>query len=229
MPQDTIVKQLIVNQLSKEQYKQAKLDNMLSDTEIYIITDDYHYTESEIQTLLATKQDKLTTSGKINIDENNVISVDLSDYDSTLGSSLEYENSVLTLVSKDGKVLSNVTIKSTPDVDDTTIHLNNNEKLEVIGNITKDGTTKYDWIGTKEEYEQGLTSGLITTSTICYITDDKEQLIIKPELNIPTKLSDLANDMNFQINKDQSLLTTNKTIVGAINEIYGLIQELKNN
>ena len=229
MSQDTKVKQLVVNQLSKEQYKQAKLDNILSDTEIYIITDDYHYTELEIQTLLATKQDKLIASGKINIDENNIISVDLSDYDSTLGSSLEYENSVLTLVSKNGKTLSNVTIKSTPDVDDTTIHLNNSEQLEVIGNITKDGTTKYDWIGTKEEYEQGLTSGLITSSTICHITDDKEQLIIKPELNVPTKLSDLANDMNFQVNEDQNLLTTNKTIVGAINEIYGLIQELKNN
>ena len=216
MPQDTTVKQLIVNQLSKEQYKQAKLDNMLSDTEIYIITDDYHYTESEIQTLLATKQDKLTTSGKINIDENNVISVDLSDYDSTLGSSLEYENSVLTLVSKDGKVLSNVTIKSTPDVDDTTIHLNNNEQLEVIGNITKDGTTKYDWICTKEEYEQGLTSGLITSTTTCFITDDEQDLITGGDILIPTKLSQFANDTNF-VNSE----ILNNSIATKVDKIEG--------
>ena len=216
MSQDTKVKQLIVNQLSKEQYKQAKLDNILSNTELYIITDDYHYTEQEIQSILSTKQDKLTTSGKINIDENNVISVDLSDYDSTLGSGLEYENSVLTLVSKDGKVLSNVTIKSTPDVDDTTIHLNNGEQLEVIGNVTKDGTTKYDWIGTKEEYEQGLTSGLITNTTTCFITDDEQDLITGGDILIPTKLSQFANDTNF-VNSE----ILNNSIATKVDKVEG--------
>ena len=134
--------------------------------------------------------------------------IDLSNYytkeesDSSYGAKLVYNNSTLTLQTKDDKELTSVTIKSTPDVDDTTIHLNNSEQLEVIGNVTKDGTTKYDWIGTKEEYEQGLSSGLITSSTICYITDDKEQLIIKPDLNVPTKLSELANDSGFIANSN---------------------------
>lgn len=197
MPQDIKVKQLIVNQLSKEQYNKAKLDNILSDNELYVITDDYHYTEQEIQNILSTKQDKLTTDGSINIDENNVISVDLTGYGSELGASLGYENSVLTLISKDGKVLSNVTIKSTPDTDNATIHLNDSEELEVIGSLTKDGTIKYDWIGTKEEYEQGLTSGVITNTTTCFITNDEEDLIGEIDISLPTKLSELSNDTNF--------------------------------
>ena len=216
MSQDTKVKQLIVNQLSKEQYKQAKLDNILSNTELYIITDDYHYTEQEIQSILSTKQDKLTTSGKINIDENNVISVDLTGYESELGASLAYENSVLTLISKDGKVLSNVTIKSTPDTDNATIHLNDSEKLEVIGSLTKDGTIKYDWIGTKEEYEQGLTSGLITNTTTCFITDDEQDLITGGEISIPTKLSQFANDTNF-VNSE----ILNNSIATKVDKVEG--------
>ena len=144
--------------------------------------------------------------------------IDLSNYytkeesDSYYGAKLVYNNSLLTLQTKDNKELTSVTIKSTPDVDDTTIHLNNSEQLEVMGNITKDGTTKYDWIGTKEEYEQGLTSGLITSTTICYITDDKEQLVIKPDLNIPTKLSELANDSGF-ITNNTIATTTNLGLV----------------
>lgn len=134
--------------------------------------------------------------------------IDLSNYytkeesDSYYGAKLVYNNSILTLQNRNNEELTSITIKSTPDVDNSTIHLNSSEQLEVIGNITKNGTTKYDWIGTKEEYDADLTSGVITESTVCYIIDDKEQLLIKPDLNVPTKLSELANDSGFITNSN---------------------------
>lgn len=70
-----------------------------------------------------------------------------------------------------------ITIKSAPDLDNTTITKNVNEELQAIGVKTKDGTTAYDWIGTTAEYEAGLTSGLITNTTRCYITDDEEETV----------------------------------------------------
>lgn len=67
-------------------------------------------------------------------------------------------------------------IKTIPDVDDVTIHITDDNKLQTIGELTKDGTIKYDWIGTLEQYEQGITDGTITPTTVCYVTDDEEPL-----------------------------------------------------
>lgn len=61
--------------------------------------------------------------------------------------------------------------------DNLTINVNDNQELQNIGEITKDGTIKYDWIGTLEEYENDVQRGLITPQTVCYVTDDEEPLI----------------------------------------------------
>lgn len=79
MTTDNNVNQLIINQLTKIQYKELVDNNTLSENELYVITDEVHYTDDELKTLLQTKQDVLTASGKISID-NNIITVDLSDY-----------------------------------------------------------------------------------------------------------------------------------------------------
>lgn len=79
MATDNNVNQLIINQLTKVQYKELLDNNTLSENELYVITDEVHYTDDELKTLLQTKQDVLTASGKISID-NNIITVDLSDY-----------------------------------------------------------------------------------------------------------------------------------------------------
>lgn len=61
--------------------------------------------------------------------------------------------------------------------DNLTINTNANQELQNIAELTKDGTIKYDWIGTLEEYNIAVQDGIITDTTICYITDDEEPLI----------------------------------------------------
>lgn len=94
------------------------------------------------------------------------------------GSNLEYNNNVLSLNNKSGDKLSEINIKSAPDVDNKTIQFNSNKELETFGNLTKDGTFKYDWIGTEEEYNAGVLDGTITPNTMCLVTDDEETGII---------------------------------------------------
>ena len=78
MPQDNTTKQLIINQLTKEQYNELVNNSQLSSSELYVITDDNHYTEAEILTLLSEKQNILKVGEGISITEEDVISIDLN-------------------------------------------------------------------------------------------------------------------------------------------------------
>lgn len=60
MPTNKETRELIVNKLTKEQFKTVA--NANTNNEVYHITDDAHYTEAEIQSLLNTKQNTLTSS-----------------------------------------------------------------------------------------------------------------------------------------------------------------------
>ena len=80
MPQENTTKQLIINQLTKEKYNELVNTSQLSSSELYVITDDNHYTEAEIIELLATKQDKLIIGEGVNIDDNGIISIDLTKF-----------------------------------------------------------------------------------------------------------------------------------------------------
>ena len=216
MPQDNTAKQLIINKLSKEQYNELSSNSQLSNSELYVITDDNHYTEQEITTLLSTKQGLLTIGQGILIDENDIISLDLenvylreeidillsskSDLNVT-GNSLEYDNNILTLKNVYGDVISSVTIKSLLQTDNITVSYNTEDKLQSIGEITKNGTPKYTWIGTQEEYDKDLESGIIDEYTECLITDTEAEGITPiVQFEAPTKLSELANDMDFTTN-----------------------------
>lgn len=224
MPKDTDVKQLIINQLTKEQYNSLKDNNQLSNTELYIITDDKHLTDEELIEILKTKQDKLTTSGVLSIDENNVLSIDLTDYytktetDSLLdnkanksetGYSIEYIGTDLILKDKDGNTLSTAKITSNPEVDKISISYNKDNNLQSIGEITKRETPKYTWIGTTAEYEQALQDGnIIDEYTEILITDSKVETVTpNVTFDAPTKLSELANDTNFITQNDIQNLT----------------------
>lgn len=61
---------------------------------------------------------------------------------------------------------------SVPDLDETTINLNDTNKLQAIGVIDKNkGDIKYDWIGTQSEWkEQNIAEE--HPEWLCYITDD---------------------------------------------------------
>lgn len=216
MPQDNISKQLIINQLTKEQYNELANNSQLSSSELYVITDDNHYTEQEIVTLLATKQDLLTAGENIVIDSNNVINLDLTnvylkeELDEILsnkadllstGYSLEYSDNILTLRNINGTILSYVTIKSILQTDDVSVSYNEDGNLQSIGEITKNNTPKFTWIGTEEEYQQDLENGIIDEHTECLILDSEAESVTPiVEFKAPTKLSELANDMDFTTN-----------------------------
>ena len=73
MSKDTEVQQLIINKLTKEQYNSIEEKSL---TEIYDITDDAHFTESEISSLLETKQNKLTAGNNISFSGDTISATD---------------------------------------------------------------------------------------------------------------------------------------------------------
>ena len=98
---DIDVSKLVINTLSKAQYDAAKEAGEISDTELYLVTDEGKYiTDAELAEFLAKKQDLLTagenitiegnvitaidttyTAGtNVTIDESNVISVEIPEY-----------------------------------------------------------------------------------------------------------------------------------------------------
>ena len=216
MPQENTTKQLFINQLTKEQYKELLNTSQLSSSELYVITDDNHYTEDEITALLSYKQDKLVVGENVNITEDGIISVNLSKFYTkeelnsiladkadlmSAGHSLEYSDNILTLRNINGTILSYVTIKSILQTDDITVSYNDNNELQSIGEITKKGTPKYTWIGTQEEYDEDFKNGIIDDNTECLITDSEAESVTPiVQFDAPTKLSDLANDINFVTN-----------------------------
>jgi hypothetical protein len=119
------------------------------------------------------------TSNKIPINRIDTLPEKLdSKADSSLsGSSLEFSGSKLSLKNKDGEEISSASIEipSSIEVDGTTIDYTDDGKLQSIGSLAKSGLIKYDWIGTTEEYNAGVESGLITSFTVCYVTDDEEE------------------------------------------------------
>ena len=88
----------------------------------------------------------------------------------------------------------------TISTDDITIVKDDDNIITAIGIKSKNNIISYDWIGTTEEYNNDLASGLITDTTKCFITDDETELTHLIDVNVPTKLSELANDTNF-VNK----------------------------
>ena len=212
MPQDNNVTNLIINQLTKVQYQELVENNQLSNSELYIITDEFHYTENEIIALLQNKQDVLSNGEGILISDN-IISIDLDvlykkdEIDTLLSSKanisetaykLVYENNVLTLKNKDDETLSVVELYELPDVDKKTISYNEEGNLQAIGERIKSGTIKYTWIGTQEEYEQAKADNVIDEFTEVLITDSVSETVTPiVQYDAPTKLSDLANDLNF--------------------------------
>ena len=123
---------------------------------------------------------------------------------------LVYENSILTLKNRKGDTLSEVSINELPDVDDVTIVINEENKLQSIGEKTKSGTFKYTWIGTESEYTDAKDLGIIDEFTECIIIDSEAEKVVPiVQYEAPTKLSQLANDIEYITNDElQSVKTS---------------------
>ena len=120
----------------------------------------------------------------------------------TAGAGIKIEDNVIS--TKGTKILT----------DNATIIQDETGTVTAIGTKTKSNTNLYDWVGTEEEYNTGVSSGVITGDTQCIITDDEQELIGTVELNVPTKVSDLANDSNF-VNKIQLDTKQDKLTAGT--------------
>lgn len=73
--------------------------------------------------------------------------------DDKYGAELDYTDTTLSLKNANGEPLSEVTIKSTPDLDGETISLNDDGELQVIGNVLTNGGIQNYWCGSKSDYD----------------------------------------------------------------------------
>ena len=181
---------------------------------------------SDLTTQLASKQDTLTSENAgTGIDITNGIisntqtSAEWGNITGTLSNQTDLQNSLNskqdTLVSGTNiKTINNepilgsgdITITSSPDLDNTTITLNDDNELQVIGIVNKNTATGatnpvYDWVGTLQEYETQQVETL-HPDWICCITDDVSggtSVYTKTEVN--TLLATKANstDVNNAI------------------------------
>ena len=89
------------------------------------------------------------------------------------GSSLDYTGTTLSLENAQGTVLSSVTIKSTPDLDNKSITLNGSSQLQTVGviNSRDTSTAVKTWTGTKAQYDAIVTKD---PNTLYNITDDTD-------------------------------------------------------
>ena len=109
--------------------------------------------------------------------------------------------------------------------DDVTIIQNDENIITAIGTQTKSDTILYDWVGTSEEYDEAISSGVITHNTRCLVTDDEQSIVLKADLDVPTKLSELANDSGFTtvVDLEETKLELNNIIdekIGALDYVH---------
>lgn len=140
------------------------------------------------------------------------------------GSELDYTGSSLSLMNAKGDILSSVMIKSTPDLDNSTISLNASDELQAIGVIEKNkGLAKYDWVGTLEEYETQNVETL-HPDWICYITDDVSggaSVYTKDEVNglLNRKQNTLIAGTNITIT-DNTISASDVNMVDIVDALY---------
>ena len=69
--------------------------------------------------------------------------------------------------------VENMIENSVPNIDETTITLTNDSKLQASGLVNKrDGNAVYDWVGTLAQYEAAVQAGTITDDMLVFVTDD---------------------------------------------------------
>jgi hypothetical protein len=139
------------------------------------------------------------------------------------GSSLDYTGTTLSLENAQGIVLSSVTIKSTPDLDNTTISLNSSSELQAIGTVNKNTATGatnpvYDWVGTLQEYETQQVETL-HPDWICYITDDVQggtSVYTKSEVDNLLSVKANSADVYTKTETDISISAAISTMLGNV-------------
>lgn len=111
-----------------------------------------------------------------------------TDEEINTGTSNQVATTPLHLSKKQDKLIAGENVTLTPNengttidvnvppnvlVDNTTIVKDEADIISAIAVRTKNNEILYDWIGTSEEYENGISDGSISLDWLCYITDDE--------------------------------------------------------
>lgn len=103
--------------------------------------------------------------------------------------------------------------------DNETIIQDDANVITAVGIKTKSEDLLYDWVGTSDEYDASINSGIITTNTRCLITDDEQSIVLNANLKVPTKVSQLANDSEFTT--EEKLQDTKEELTNLFNSKIG--------
>ncbi|MBR3889140.1 hypothetical protein IKJ53_01360, partial [bacterium] len=188
----------------------AKVDkqegkSLISDTEIERLANVDNYDDTEIKTIV--KEVESTSKN---------LSTTVEELKTSKQNKLVAGEDVQLITNEDGTVTIDISATEVL-TDDITITQDVNKYITAVGLQTTSNGYIYDWVGTSLEYDIGLLNGTITENTRCLITDDKQDIVLTtPELNMPTKVSDLANESNF---------TTESKLEEVKSELTNLIDE----
>ena len=80
--------------------------------------------------------------------------------------------------------------------DEITMTQNDGRTISVIGQRTRDGNIKYDWVGTYEEWQQGSLAGTIKQNWWCYITDLGEEVYPESDPRISASTEYVDNKLD---------------------------------
>ena len=174
MTTDVNVNNLKINVLKKRQYDQITPSN----DELYLLTD----TNQQIEYLLTVAEEAPANPS----DEDkyyNLISGKIFEYDGDNSQWVEFGipvseilyvdklNQTTYVYTDDGRFIQVGSSGSANNVDEVTTELNQDDQIQAIGVIEKNSlTAKYDWIGTKAEYNA---LPQVYDNWLYYITDDQ--------------------------------------------------------
>ena len=167
-----------------EEYNRDLESGLITEHTECHITDDEEIIFDTLLTATTNSKGVVQPDGKtIIIDENGIISA--------VGGGTTTEVNIATIdkagivkpdgttitITEDGTISSIGGGSSNVEVDNKTISLNEENKIEAVGIHTLDGSYQNMWTGTLEEYNQAVLDGIITEDTLCNITDDTKDVV----------------------------------------------------
>ena len=218
MSEDKKIQNLIINKLTKEQYK--SLEEKAID-ELYFVTDEEHFTAEEINELLAVKQDKLTAGDGIEILEdgtinNTRVSAEWGNIQGDLSAQTDLQELVSTKVDKqEGKsLISDTEIERLANVDnyDDTLVLSNINDLKIN---KQDKLTAGTGIEISEDNVISATGTQGGSSTWGSIDGD-----IKSQEDLQDELNTRGSKIEYT-GSTLSLLNSNDEVLNSVNITSG--------
>ena len=153
-----------------------------------------------------------------------------TDEEISTGTSNQVATTPLHLSKKQDKLIAGENVTLTPNkngttidvnvppnvlVDDTTIVKDETDIISAIAVRTKNNEILYDWIGTSEEYESGISDGSISLDWLCYITDD--EFVFDSNEIVDNARDTVLNDIGIRTYSIDNVYRKNELVI-TVNE-----------